>query len=87
MKTRSTFAVEFRRKLSGIDAKDVLARGMHVVAKRAAVQIARHIQRRPAAAEGIDDQVFLRRVTLEEIPDDVAGCGAFVPGRPWCVSP
>ena len=60
------------RKRSGIDAENVFAGGMDVVAEGLAIQIAGHIQRSAAAGAGIDDQIALLRITHEKIPDDVA---------------
>ena len=71
---------ELRRELAGIDAEDVFAGGVHVVAQGAAAQFARDIEGGAAAGAGIDHEIFRFGVSLEQVPDDVAGRGAAIVG-------
>ena len=53
---------------------------MHVIAQGPAVQVAGNIQRRAAAGARVDDQILFSGVSLQQIPEDVAGRGA---GEIW----
>ena len=57
---------------------------MHVIPQRPATQIVRNVQRRSTPTERIDDEIFFLRISLEQIPDDVAGRSPFV-SRPALV--
>jgi len=53
---------------------------MHIVSQCPATEIARDILRRAAAGAGIDHHVLGLGVSLQKIPDDVAGRRAFEAG-------
>jgi hypothetical protein len=69
---------QLRRELPRVDAEDVLARRVDVVAQRPPAEVTRHVQSRPAAGERVDYQIVRLRIPLEQIPDDVARRRALV---------
>ena len=74
------FTPDYVAARAGIDAEDVLARRMNVVAQRAAIQIPGDIERGSATAEAVNDQVLFVCVAFKQVPDDVTGRGALVRG-------